>query len=128
MRTTLIQIFPCCISSPCLTEKIGKLSGGNTVFISRAYVIGTGFRAVLILHTCNHQICTQRFQYMLIRSGGMRITHGNFSAISHSPDTIRNDTVCRKVTAADYISGARSRYCNTGFFKESFFVTVCNKL
>ena len=128
MRTTLIQIFPYCIFSPRLTEKIGKLSGSNAVFISRSYVIGTGFRAVLILHTGNHQICTQRFQYMLIRSGGMWITHNNFSAISHSSDTIRNDTICCKVASANYISGTCSRYRNTCIFKESLFVTVCNKL
>ena len=116
MRAALIQIFPRGVPSPGIAEQICQLTGGDTVVISRSHVIGACTRRIFILRLCDHQVCPQRFQYMLVRSCGMWIPYRYFLSFCNCAHTVRDDPIRSKITAADHIARSRRGHRHTGFF------------
>ena len=64
---------------------------------------------------------------MLVRTGRMRIADCDLLSIGDGSYTVRNDTVCCKISAADHVSGSCRRYCDPKLLKKSFLVTVCHQ-
>ena len=91
-----------------MVEQMPQFPGGQTASVIWSYIIRSCLPAVLILFFRDQKIRAQWFQYMLIWSGRMWIPNCNLFSTGNSTHTVRNDTVCCKITASDHITGTRS--------------------
>ena len=108
MGAAVIFILPCGLCAgrlvPFLTKQRYKFSRCIAVRFVRSHIIASGIIRILILLCRQHQVHCDRFQHMLIRPCGIRIPDNNLPVLQYGAHTVRNDPVCREITAADYIA------------------------
>ena len=74
------------------------------------------------------KIYKQRLQNVLIRPGGIRIPDHNGLSLHRRPDTVGNDPVVGKISAADHVSGPAGGNRAPSVRKEGFFIAVGHQL
>ena len=125
MRGILLRLIdPLRADAPMFAEQVDQIAGRYTVAVVGTDVIEPCASLVGILLCRNRQIDRQRLQHVLIGSGGVGIPYADFFSGFHGANTIGNDAVARKISAADDITGTGGRDGNVPVRKKTVDVTV----
>ena len=128
MRTAVRVRLPTRARAPCTAENIGKRARCHAVRIVGADVPRADKTGILRLLRCNREIDRKGFQNMLIGARRVRIANLDDLLAHCSADTVGDDAVGRKVSAADHIARARRRKAHTAVHEETLPIAVDRKL
>lgn len=124
MGASRVDGFPGLSFAPRTAEHIRQFSGPNAIDVIRSHIVGIRKLRIFVLRLADGQIGVEGFQYVLVRSDGVRVPHLDCLFLHGRANAVGDDTICGEVSAADDVSRTSGGYSDSFVRKEAFPVAV----